>query len=480
MLKKAKLFLLIASIGLLFSCNNPVEPTPIEPTPESNIVNLDFYSFNDNHGVIFDSTNSVGLARQTTYLEKVKAQNENNIVLSCGDMWQGSVESYMTHGQLMTEWMNKNDFVSMTLGNHEYDWGEANIIENSQRANFPYLGINIFSRETDKRVDYVKPSVVVEKSGVRVGIIGCMGDCYDSIAETCTKNVYFVLGDRLDNLIKDESTRLRTEEKCDIVVLALHYEYNSFLIESLTKGYIDLVFEGHSHSKYTYKDNNGVYHIQNSGESKCFSHLDADFDTATKEFKVKKNEFFLKSSLSTLNEDTETLSLIESYSPMFKGVNDSLGKNTKLRSQNELGQIAANLYKDYGTKIWGNEYEIFGSLAYVKTRSPYNMAIGDVTYSNLFTLFPFDDNFEIIRVKGRVIQNYFMTSTASSYYDFISYTEYGMSVKNNIDPYKDYYCISDNYTSQYDLFQAVTLEIDYSEVYLRDLFADYIKAGGLS
>ena len=33
----------------------------------------------------------------------------------------------MTQGQILTDWMNDLGFAAMTLGNHEFDWGEAAI-----------------------------------------------------------------------------------------------------------------------------------------------------------------------------------------------------------------------------------------------------------------------------------------------------------------------------------------------------------------
>ena len=69
-------------------------------------------------------------------------------------MWQGSVESNLTEGHLVTEWMNQMNFVSMTVGNHEFDWGRQGIIDNSELANFPTLGINVVYQSNYERVEF--------------------------------------------------------------------------------------------------------------------------------------------------------------------------------------------------------------------------------------------------------------------------------------------------------------------------------------
>ena len=37
---------------------------------------------------------------------------------------------------------------------------------------------------------------------------------------------------------------------------------------NLSQGFIDLVFEGHTHQAYTKQDTYGVYHLQNGGDNK--------------------------------------------------------------------------------------------------------------------------------------------------------------------------------------------------------------------
>ena len=223
----------------------PTEPEVTEPTdPDAPCVNhtdadnngscdrcsedvtveIDLYAVNDLHGKLVDGDNHPGVDELSTYLENARQTKDNMILLSSGDMWQGSSESNLTGGLIITDWMNQMGFHSMTLGNHEYDWGENAIRENAELAQFPLLGINVYSRLTGEQADYCQSSVVVESDGVKIGIIGAMGDCYSSIASEQSKDIFFKTGSELTQLVMAESQRLR-QEGVDFIIYSIHDGY---------------------------------------------------------------------------------------------------------------------------------------------------------------------------------------------------------------------------------------------------------------
>ena len=79
---------------------------------------FDFYAVNDLHGKFADTEDQPGVDELSTYIPTARENNENTVVLSSGDMWQGSAESNLTQGKIVTDWMSEMDFVGMTLGNH--------------------------------------------------------------------------------------------------------------------------------------------------------------------------------------------------------------------------------------------------------------------------------------------------------------------------------------------------------------------------
>lgn len=454
------------------------------------LVNLDFYAINDLHGKFRDTASQPGVDELSTYLRRAYFSEENVILFSSGDMWQGSSESNLTRGNIMTEWMNDLDFVSMTLGNHEYDWGETFIEENHELAEFPFLGINIYDRETNARVDYCEPSVMVERSGVKIGIIGAIGDCYSSIAADHTKDIYFLTGNDLTDLVKKESTRLR-EEGADLIVYSIHDGYDGrdyseaitqsmlsgYYDLSLSDGYVDLVFEGHTHSFYVKKDYYGVYHLQGGGDNEGISYVDLDYNTANGNTTVNTAEFIGTEVYSSFSDDPIVEELLEKYNDTVSIGDQVLGYNGALRTGNDLKGICADLYYQKGLELWGDEYDIVLGGGFFSVRSPGSLEIGNVTYAQLQMLFPFDNFLVLCSIKGKDLQQKFFETDNRNY--FISYGEYGLQVRDNLDPNETYYVVVDSYTSTYGP-NRLTEIVRYGENYFaRDMLAEYIQSGAL-
>ena len=258
---KKNFFLLLLTITLIFTgCaqtgDTPSESVTCDAHVDANndnfcdickeylLVYVDFYSINDLHGKFVDSDTQPGVDELTTYLKNMREKDDYAFFLSAGDMWQGSSESNMTKGLIMTEWMNELDFVAMALGNHEYDWGEEYIEKNAELAEFPFLAINIYDRETNELADYCEASVVVEAGDVQIGIIGAMGDCYSSIAADKVEGVYFKVRNELTELVKAESDRLRGEG-VDCIIYLIHDGYgqsqsNDAIESSQLQSYYDV------------------------------------------------------------------------------------------------------------------------------------------------------------------------------------------------------------------------------------------------
>lgn len=455
------------------------------------IVNFDLYNINDLHGKVADGENHPGVDELTTYLNNAKEQEEHTIILSSGDMWQGSSESNLTQGALTTEWMNDVGFAAMTLGNHEYDWGEASIENNAELAEFPFLAINIYDRTTNEQVDYCQSSTIVDLGDIQVGIVGAMGDCYSSIAADKTEEIYFKVGQELTELVKAECDDLRAQG-VDYIVYVIHDGYGqslssavsnvkssqlrSYYDVALSDGYVDLVFEGHTHQRYVLKDIYGVYHLQNKGDNKGISHVTVSYNLATRESSVKKTDLVVTGKYANLEDDHIVADLMEKYNDIIAPALEVVGTNAVIRQSNEMRQLIADLYYETGMKTWGDKYDIALGGGFISVRSPWTLAAGEVTYGMLQSLFPFDNDLVLCSVKGTELKSKFFETDHDSY--FIAYGDYGKQIKNNINPNETYYIIVDTYTASYAPNKLTVVEEYEKGVYARDLIAEFMKQGG--
>ena len=456
---------------------------------ESVIVIIDFYVVNDLHGKFCDTDTQPGVDNLATYLKSRDDYDDNVIIFSSGDMWQGAAESNLTNGLILTEWMNELDFVSMTLGNHEYDWGEDAIRQNLAVAEFPFLAINIYDKTTGKLADYCTPSIIVECDGLQIGIIGAIGDCYSSISSDQVQNVEFKVGSELTALVKAESDRLRAQG-VDLIIYSLHDGYgssnssagsisssnlSSYYDTALSNGYVDVVFEGHTHQKYVYYDNYGVYHVQGGGENKGITHVEFSINSANGNKSLTEAEVVASSVYSSYAEDPGTEAIEDKYADVIDMAYTVIGTVSKKQSSSTVADIVSELYLTAGLEKWGDKYDIVLGGGFIQTRSPYDLAAGNVTYSDVLSLLPFDNQLVLCSIKGTYLKSKFINTTNSSYHN--TYSTYGQSIKNNINNNTTYYVVVDTYTAFYAPNNLTIVDYYDDGVYARDLLANEIKNG---
>ena len=504
MLKKLSLILILCLLLTACSTGQTQQPSTTPSCAEGHIdagndgfcdrcstfllVMVDFYALNDIHGKLADADTHPGLDELSTYLENAKKTDDNAIFLNAGDMWQGASESNLTQGRIMVDWMNEMGFAAMAMGNHEYDWGNSPIEGNAQFAEFPFLAINIYDRQTNQQVSYCKSSTMVDLGQVQIGIIGAIGDCYSSISSDKVTDIYFKTGSELTQLVKREADMLH-EAGADFIVYLLHdglgssksgtvsdSALRSYYDPTLSDGYVDLVFEGHTHQKYVLTDSHGVYHLQGGGDNEGISHVEIAINIANGSTSVTSAEL-VETRVYAYGEDHPIVNeLLEKYADQVDKGNEVLGVNKYNRNNKYMQQLVADLYYEAGEKIWGDEYDIALGGGFISIRDPGYLASGEVTYKMLYSLFPFDNQLVLCSIKGKDLLDRFYNTTNNRY--FISYGEYGRYLEQNIDYDGTYYVVVDTYTSLYGPNNLTEIERYDAEVYARDLLAQYAKDGG--
>ncbi len=456
---------------------------------ESVLVIIDFYVVNDLHGKFCDTDTQPGVDELGTYFKTRYDVDDNVVIFSSGDMWQGTAESNLTGGILVTEWMNEMDFVSMTIGNHEYDWGEDAIRENLAVAEFPFLAINIYEIATGELADYCTPSIMIERDGIQIGIIGAIGDCYSSISADMVEDVEFKVGSELTALVKAESERLRVEG-ADLIVYSLHDGYgrsnssagaitqsnlSSYYDTSLSNGYVDVCFESHTHQSYVYYDPYTVYHVQGGGENSGISHVEISINSVTGKKALNKAEIVKNSVYSQYDDDASTEALEDKYSETIDKAYEVLGVVSSTQSSSVIADIVSELYLEVGLERWGEEYDIVLGGGFIKPRSPYDLAAGEVTYADVLSILPFDNRLALCSISGSKLKSQFLETTNSAYH--ITCSEYGNSIKNSISSTATYYVIVDTYSAFYSYNGLTVIEYYDDGVYARDLLSEEIKSG---
>ncbi len=126
-MRKAKLLALLAIPTMLAGCSKvdfehlslDVEKIKIDVPTKPNYGGaiktdgvfdyIDIYETSDFHGAVnySEKDRTIGITKLASYFNKKRESNPGGtIIVSSGDMWQGTAESNLTRGYLMTHSMN--------------------------------------------------------------------------------------------------------------------------------------------------------------------------------------------------------------------------------------------------------------------------------------------------------------------------------------------------------------------------------------
>ncbi|GAA3862160.1 bifunctional 2',3'-cyclic-nucleotide 2'-phosphodiesterase/3'-nucleotidase [Celeribacter arenosi] len=136
---------------------------------------------------------TVGLSRTAAYIEQIRAEATNSMLLDNGDFLQGNpMGDYIAYERGMKEGdlhpiiaaMNAVGFDASTLGNHEFNYGLDFLMKSLAGADFPVISANVVKEMgANPRADttLLPPYVILdreitdgagEKHSIKVGLIG--------------------------------------------------------------------------------------------------------------------------------------------------------------------------------------------------------------------------------------------------------------------------------------------------------------------
>lgn len=455
----------------------------------SGIGEVTIVGFNDFHGAVNESESEAGLKRLATYF-KAESCNENTLIFDQGDTWQGSLESNHDYGYIVQKTFSKSGVALRTIGNHDFDWGTDKLKTLCETTNndfyIPTLGANIYDykdgklgNEQQKQFgkDY---AVFTTENGLKVGVVGVIGENeITSISSQLVSNIGF--SDQNEK-IKEVSDFLRVQKKCDIVVASVHDYASNNLFKGITevssvsgKRYVDLVLNGHSHSKS--KDvENGVTFVQWDANGETTGKVTLKYDFALNkvidsETKVNTyNAKYLRTYYPTI--DPEIDSMVDEYLESIKSVGNEVLSSNFVNSWDEeaLGNLMSEAIYNSATSNGENISFAVSNLP----RSPFNKT--EMLYTDLYKSFPFDNQIILMDVTG--------SAAVGSILSNLSYRE---DTSLHLTPKAvfriaiiDYVGLHQNSNREYDYFpDAKNIKVLKNGVgealTYRDILADYLR-----
>lgn len=143
-------------------------------------LHLRVLSTHDFHGALNSTTYDWSKRRQVGGAPALKAVMDSleaacacpTVRLDAGDEMQGTIESNLTHGESVVAAFNLLGLDAAAVGNHELDWGVDTLLRRQHEARYPWLAASVFNVADGERPAWAAPWVILERGGVRVGVIG--------------------------------------------------------------------------------------------------------------------------------------------------------------------------------------------------------------------------------------------------------------------------------------------------------------------
>ena len=184
-----------------------------------------------------------GTARLDTVIKERRAASNNSILVDGGDQFQGTLFYTYYKGKAAAEFMNKLGYDAMTVGNHEFDDGPEVLRGFMEVVDFPVLMSNADVSKEPQLADVLKPSIVIERGGEKIGLIGLTPADTHELASP-GPNVTF--SDPVEAVTR-EAEKLAAEGVNKIIVLS-HSGYNVDKEVAAKAPGIDVIVGGHTNT----------------------------------------------------------------------------------------------------------------------------------------------------------------------------------------------------------------------------------------
>ncbi|HSK51691.1 MAG TPA: 5'-nucleotidase C-terminal domain-containing protein, partial [Clostridia bacterium] len=417
----------------------------------------------DNYDYFTDSvptgSSQRGLAKIQAYVEGVRAANPRTILIDNGDTIQGTPLAYYFNvldtavDNPLAVAMNEMDFVSATVGNHEFNFGPAVLNRYQEQADFPLLSANV----TGCRDYAFDPYVIEDVDGVQVGILGLTPPAVVHW-ERPENIVGCVFGDAMT--AANQYVPEMRAAGADVVVVSAHtglddtYGYGrdenfaKFLANEVPG--IDVILAGHAHANVAGQLINGVlvtepnYHGRNISDIRVTVTGDGtDWTVAAKASTTP--------ALGAIAQDPEVLALMQPYHDAAVAyINTPIGTATAAFPGGFEARVADGPMADLINQVQMEAaaeagFPVQASLAALFTNDA-KLSAGAIKLKDAYAVYIYDNTLYVIDATGQQIKD--EIEWTAGYFTQYAYEPGGVRVNPAVRDYN------------YDLWAGIDYTID--------------------
>ena len=424
-----------------------------------NINPIDYYT---------DKADNRGLAKIATLIKRVRKEQPNMLLIDSGDTIQGSpLESFHsrknnTRTDPMMLVMNSLNYDAMTVGNHEYNFGLKVLEKARGEAKFPWLSGNTYEKGTPKT--HYKPYIVKDVAGVKIGILGLTTP---GIPYWDNPPNYAGLEFR-EPVVEARKwvTVLRTQEKVDVVVIAMHmglgedlrtgevspgqipHENEAISIANEVPG-VDVIFMGHTHRDVPSLYINGVLLTQANHWGRHLARADLYLQKAPTGWRLYAKSARTIPADDRVEPDPEVVKLAEPYD-----------RQTEEWLERVVGQAPQELtaeearFRDTAILDLIQKVQLEAGKADVSMVASFNqqarIAKGPVTVRDIAELYVYENTLAVLEVTGQQLKD--ALEHSAKYYNTYQAGKTPRDLINDKIP-----------AYNFDIAEGVTYELDLSK-----------------
>lgn len=204
--------------------------------------------------VILHSNDVHGAIDKYAYMAALRDEYEGKgadvILADAGDYSQGTTYVSTTKGEDAFLMMNAVGYDVATIGNHEFDYGWAQLKSNASKANFKILCADVL----ENGATIFNPNTIVDKDGVKVGFFGMeTPEAQTKANPALIQGLTFLAEKDMYDCAQAQVDALKAAG-ADVVICLAHLGVDgesepntSYDLMDNTTG-IDMVIDGHSHT----------------------------------------------------------------------------------------------------------------------------------------------------------------------------------------------------------------------------------------
>jgi len=354
-----------------------------------------------------------GIAEMTTLIRELRQTEPNVFLFDSGDIFTGALAK-LTQGQLAFELMITMGYDAMAIGNHEFEYGHEVFAWAKNRAPFPVLGANFFYKGTDH--PYAQAHAVIERNGIRIGVIGIMGqDAVTAIipsfiapldvrdpAEMVRKSVA-ELRDQVDLIVllthQGKTAPMQTDAESDP---RLQRDIDADIALAGAVEGVDVLFAGHADAgtpEPVVNKKTGTLIMQTYGQATHLGYLQVTLDNETGEITHYDGKL-IPVDPYRWGPDPEIAAKLKRYRSAFPELSKKVGvsearMNRRYIEESDVG----NLFADAFVEVTGADIGFIHSGSLRK-----DLPGGDVRLVDILDTYPFVDDVIVKEMTGEQIR----------------------------------------------------------------------------